>query len=156
MGFGGASGAVAGDVDDGVRFGGDYEAVGCGEKGGGVGVVGVFRTGRYRTGGIEYYTYCRFGGFCDWLIGFGNRFFFLQDIMNRDKQDQLPLMQVGFIDSICLPIYEVSKQVCLIEFYTHTKKTKNFEILNTTFSFYTISVCMGNKFKKKWFRKINI
>lgn len=31
-----------------------------------------------------------------------------QDIMNREKQDQLPLMQVGFIDSICLPIYEVS------------------------------------------------
>ncbi|XP_066137581.1 dual 3',5'-cyclic-AMP and -GMP phosphodiesterase 11 isoform X2 [Euwallacea fornicatus] len=28
------------------------------------------------------------------------------DIMNREKQDQLPLMQVGFIDSICLPIYE--------------------------------------------------
>lgn len=28
--------------------------------------------------------------------------------MNREKQDQLPLMQVGFIDSICLPIYEVS------------------------------------------------
>jgi dual 3',5'-cyclic-AMP and -GMP phosphodiesterase 11 len=29
------------------------------------------------------------------------------DIMNRDKEDQLPAMQVGFIDSICLPIYEV-------------------------------------------------
>ncbi|XP_046405591.1 dual 3',5'-cyclic-AMP and -GMP phosphodiesterase 11 isoform X2 [Ischnura elegans] len=28
------------------------------------------------------------------------------DMMNREKEDQLPLMQVGFIDSICLPIYE--------------------------------------------------
>ncbi|XP_054266416.1 dual 3',5'-cyclic-AMP and -GMP phosphodiesterase 11-like isoform X2 [Macrosteles quadrilineatus] len=28
------------------------------------------------------------------------------DIMNREKEDQLPLMQVGFIDSICLPIYQ--------------------------------------------------
>ncbi|XP_053675303.1 dual 3',5'-cyclic-AMP and -GMP phosphodiesterase 11-like [Anopheles nili] len=28
------------------------------------------------------------------------------DIMNREKEDQLPLMQVGFIDSICIPIYE--------------------------------------------------
>ncbi|CAG9564788.1 unnamed protein product [Danaus chrysippus] len=28
------------------------------------------------------------------------------DIMNRDKEDQLPAMQVKFIDSICLPIYE--------------------------------------------------
>lgn len=29
--------------------------------------------------------------------------------MNREKEDQLPMMQVGFIDSICLPIYEVRK-----------------------------------------------
>lgn len=27
--------------------------------------------------------------------------------MNREKEDQLPMMQVGFIDSICLPIYQV-------------------------------------------------
>lgn len=27
--------------------------------------------------------------------------------MNREKEDELPMMQVGFIDSICLPIYEV-------------------------------------------------
>lgn len=30
-----------------------------------------------------------------------------QDIMNREKEDELPMMQVGFIDSICMPIYEV-------------------------------------------------
>ncbi|XP_025837140.1 dual 3',5'-cyclic-AMP and -GMP phosphodiesterase 11 isoform X2 [Agrilus planipennis] len=28
------------------------------------------------------------------------------DLMNREKEDQLPLMQIGFIDSICLPVYE--------------------------------------------------
>ncbi|XP_037960082.1 dual 3',5'-cyclic-AMP and -GMP phosphodiesterase 11 isoform X2 [Teleopsis dalmanni] len=28
------------------------------------------------------------------------------DIMNREKEDELPMMQVGFIESICLPIYE--------------------------------------------------
>ncbi|XP_046753536.1 dual 3',5'-cyclic-AMP and -GMP phosphodiesterase 11 isoform X2 [Diprion similis] len=28
------------------------------------------------------------------------------DIMNREKEDQLPMMQVDFIDSICLPIYK--------------------------------------------------
>jgi len=28
--------------------------------------------------------------------------------MNREKKDQLPAMQVGFIDSICLPVYDVS------------------------------------------------
>lgn len=30
------------------------------------------------------------------------------DIMDREKEDQLPIMQVKFIDSICLPIYKVS------------------------------------------------
>ncbi len=29
------------------------------------------------------------------------------DMMDRDKKDQLPAMQVGFIDSICLPVYQV-------------------------------------------------
>ncbi|XP_067624742.1 dual 3',5'-cyclic-AMP and -GMP phosphodiesterase 11 isoform X2 [Eurosta solidaginis] len=28
------------------------------------------------------------------------------DIMNREKEDELPMMQVNFIESICLPIYE--------------------------------------------------
>lgn len=31
--------------------------------------------------------------------------------MNREKEDELPMMQVNFIDSICLPIYEVSIEV---------------------------------------------
>lgn len=30
--------------------------------------------------------------------------------MNREKESQLPLMQVNFIDTICLPVYEV--RVC--------------------------------------------
>lgn len=29
-------------------------------------------------------------------------------MMDRDKKDRLPDMQVGFIDSICLPVYQVS------------------------------------------------
>lgn len=29
--------------------------------------------------------------------------------MNREKKDQLPAMQVAFIDSICAPVYEVRK-----------------------------------------------
>ena len=35
------------------------------------------------------------------------------DIMNRDKKDELPSMQVGFIDTICLPVYQVSVTICL-------------------------------------------
>ena len=27
--------------------------------------------------------------------------------MDRDQQDNLPSMQIGFIDSICLPLYKV-------------------------------------------------
>ncbi|XP_044579332.1 dual 3',5'-cyclic-AMP and -GMP phosphodiesterase 11-like isoform X2 [Cotesia glomerata] len=49
------------------------------------------------------------------------------DIMNREKEDQLPLMQVGFIDSICLPIYEAfallsDKLNPLMEGVTENKK----------------------------------
>lgn len=32
--------------------------------------------------------------------------------MNREMEDQLPMMQVGFIDSICMPIYEVGGSMC--------------------------------------------
>ena len=28
-------------------------------------------------------------------------------MMDRAKKDKLPQMQVGFIDGVCLPIYEV-------------------------------------------------
>ena len=28
-------------------------------------------------------------------------------MMDRDKKDKLPMMQVGFIDSICMPVYKV-------------------------------------------------
>lgn len=31
--------------------------------------------------------------------------------MNREKEDELPQMQVGFIDSICLPMYEAFAQL---------------------------------------------
>ena len=29
-------------------------------------------------------------------------------MMDRKKKDELPKMQVGFIDAICLPVYKVS------------------------------------------------
>jgi dual 3',5'-cyclic-AMP and -GMP phosphodiesterase 11 len=42
------------------------------------------------------------------------------DIMNREMEDQLPTMQVGFIDSICLPIYEVRNRICSDPLSTQT------------------------------------
>lgn len=30
-----------------------------------------------------------------------------QDLMNREKKNKIPSMQVGFIDAICLQLYEV-------------------------------------------------
>ncbi|KAL3875765.1 hypothetical protein ACJMK2_033683 [Sinanodonta woodiana] len=33
------------------------------------------------------------------------------EMMDRDKKDQLPQMQVGFIDTICLPVYEAISKV---------------------------------------------
>ncbi len=29
-------------------------------------------------------------------------------MMDRKKKDELPKMQVGFIDFVCMPVYEVS------------------------------------------------
>ncbi|XP_046852626.1 dual 3',5'-cyclic-AMP and -GMP phosphodiesterase 11-like isoform X2 [Xenia sp. Carnegie-2017] len=34
------------------------------------------------------------------------------DMMDRCKKDQLPEMQVGFIDGICLPVYKAFAQLC--------------------------------------------
>ena len=31
-----------------------------------------------------------------------------QDLMNRDRKDRLPEMQVDFIDSVCSELYKVS------------------------------------------------
>jgi len=43
--------------------------------------------------------------------------------MDRERKDELPQMQVGFIDVICLPLYKVSfyfflfrSDVCLVFF----------------------------------------
>ena len=35
-------------------------------------------------------------------------------MMDRRKRHQLPKMQVGFIDSVCLPLYEVIKYFILL------------------------------------------
>lgn len=37
--------------------------------------------------------------------------------MNREKESQLPMMQVNFIDTICLPIYEVRTKITPKPFY---------------------------------------
>jgi hypothetical protein len=34
--------------------------------------------------------------------------FRFQAMMDRERKDELPQMQVGFIDVICLPLYKVS------------------------------------------------
>lgn len=33
-----------------------------------------------------------------------------QAMMDRERKDELPQMQVGFIDVICLPLYKVSSK----------------------------------------------
>lgn len=56
-------------------------------------------------------------------------FIYFQDIMNREKEDQLPLMQVGFIDSICLPIYEVSMNNSQVNYFLSYTFAISFSIL---------------------------
>jgi hypothetical protein len=38
--------------------------------------------------------------------------FLFQAMMDRERKDELPQMQVGFIDVICLPLYKVSLKYC--------------------------------------------
>lgn len=35
-------------------------------------------------------------------------FILFKDLMNREKRDQIPSMQVSFIDAICTQLYEVN------------------------------------------------
>lgn len=53
----------------------------------------------------HFNAFILFSSIIDHLLSF---LIFCQDMMNREKKDQLPAMQVGFIDSICLPVYDVS------------------------------------------------
>ncbi|CAG2174311.1 unnamed protein product, partial [Oppiella nova] len=34
------------------------------------------------------------------------------DMMNREKRDELPRMQVSFINAICLPVYDAFAKLC--------------------------------------------
>ena len=43
--------------------------------------------------------------------------------MDREKKDELPKMQVGFIDAICLPVYEVCTLKKKITVYLKKKLT---------------------------------
>lgn len=51
------------------------------------------------------------------LTRFCKDVFLLQDLMNRDKQDKIPSMQVSFIDAICTQLYEVKLWHDLIRLY---------------------------------------
>ena len=48
--------------------------------------------------------------------------------MDREKKDELPKMQVGFIDAICLPVYEVCTLKKKITVYLKKKTNSLFSI----------------------------
>ena len=43
--------------------------------------------------------------------------------MDREKKDELPKMQVGFIDAICLPVYEVCINIKIQTIWTRKNTT---------------------------------
>uniref|UniRef100_UPI00398F6CF2 cGMP-specific 3',5'-cyclic phosphodiesterase isoform X2 n=1 Tax=Pristiophorus japonicus TaxID=55135 RepID=UPI00398F6CF2 len=54
------------------------------------------------------------------------------DLMNREKRDQIPSMQVGFIDAICIKLYEALARIseaCLPLLEGCNKNRKNWEML---------------------------
>ena len=56
-------------------------------------------------------------------------------MMDRDQQDNLPKMQVGFIDSICLPLYRVNASLCMWPLIAWLKLTivSGFQALSESF-----------------------
>lgn len=44
--------------------------------------------------------------------------------MDRRKKDELPQMQVGFIDAVCLPLYKVSNDSIIIMKYFVTVQSQ--------------------------------
>ena len=70
--------------------------------------------------------------------------------MDRKKKDELPKMQVGFIDFICLPLYDVLAELLpglnpLLEGVRHNRE--NWQALhenpngrNSTFTYHTMHV----------------
>ena len=55
-------------------------------------------------------------------------------MMDRNKEDQLPALQVDFIDSICIPVYQVSIT------------DDNFLVLGNNIIYYTIK--HSNKYER--------
>ena len=43
--------------------------------------------------------------------------------MDRDESHNLPKMQIGFIDSICLPLYKVKENP--VDFFVHVEEATN-------------------------------
>lgn len=54
--------------------------------------------------------------FHNFVLQIFNLFFIFsfQDLMNREKRDKIPSMQVSFIDAICVQLYEASSIQILI------------------------------------------
>jgi hypothetical protein len=49
--------------------------------------------------------------------------------MDREKQDELPKLQMGWIDGICLPLYKVKLYIIL--YFTNVLARCNYDIRHT-------------------------
>lgn len=101
----GAEGAPAGDEHDSVRLVGHHQAVAHREAHRRPSQLRILRAGRHGAAGAENHSNRK--PLSAFSVAQFNSAASFQDIMNREKESQLPEMQVKFIDSICLPIYEV-------------------------------------------------
>lgn len=49
-------------------------------------------------------------------------------MMDRNKKDELPKLQVGFIDFVCTFVYKVSNQTYSSEIYNHLDENSSFKL----------------------------
>lgn len=74
-----------------------------------VGSIRVFWARRHRKGEIKDSSHCKLKNtqIMKNVCLLNPTTFIFKDMMNREKKDELPSMQIAFIDSICEPVYAV-------------------------------------------------
>lgn len=94
-------------VDDCLWCGCNHQAMACSVESGRAGGQWVLWAGRCREKQPPYRAHCEFNRKWLKIMCFSQCCDVFQAMMDRQKKDELPKMQVGFINFICLPLYAV-------------------------------------------------
>ena len=57
-----------------------------------------------------------------------------QALMDREKKDELPSLQIGWIDGICLPLYKASLEYFSLTYLVHQRLLEPCSVINLLYS----------------------